>query len=56
MQFGDDKTTLLNYVLNDHENIRVTVIVNDMSEINVDASLVPNGGTSYLEQKQKWSR
>lgn len=50
---GAGKTTLLNHVLNNREGLKVAVIVNDMSEINVDAQLVRDGGAqlSRLDEK-----
>ena len=39
---GAGKTTVLSHILNNRENKRVAVIVNDMSEINIDSEIVQN--------------
>ncbi|AJK86076.1 GTP-binding protein [Lysinibacillus fusiformis] len=49
---GSGKTTMMNHVLQNEKDLRVAVIVNDMSEINIDAELIANGsGISRTEEK-----
>ncbi|MYL71644.1 GTP-binding protein [Halobacillus litoralis] len=48
---GSGKTTLLNHLLHNKEDRKIAVIVNDMSEVNIDASMVKQGGFSRTEEK-----
>ncbi|MDQ8020651.1 MAG: zinc metallochaperone GTPase ZigA [Moraxellaceae bacterium] len=50
---GAGKTTLLNHVLNNRDGLRVAVIVNDMSEVNIDGELLRNGGAALSRTDEK---
>jgi len=50
---GAGKTTLLNHVLNNRAGMRVAVIVNDMSEVNIDADLVRDGGADLSRTEER---
>lgn len=50
---GAGKTTLLNHVLNNRAGKRVAVIVNDMSEVNIDAALVERGSANLSRTEER---
>lgn len=50
---GAGKTTVLNHILNNREGRKVAVIVNDMSEVNIDADLVREGGGDLSRTDEK---
>ncbi len=50
---GAGKTTLLNHVLHNRQGLRVAVIVNDMSEINIDSQLVAQSGANLSRTEER---
>ncbi|MGL4996928.1 MAG: GTP-binding protein, partial [Deefgea sp.] len=48
---GAGKTTLMNHVLKNRAGLRVAVIVNDLSDVNIDGELIHQGGFARGEEK-----
>ncbi|WP_114569839.1 GTP-binding protein [Exiguobacterium flavidum] len=47
---GSGKTTVMNHLLKNNDSKKLAIIVNDMSEINIDAALIEQGGFSRTEE------
>ena len=51
---GSGKTTLLNRILTNRRGIKFAVIVNDIGEVNIDATLIEKGGVvGQKDDKQR---
>ena len=52
---GAGKTTLLNQLLCNRQGLKIAVIVNDMSEVNIDADLIRSGGADLSHAQETLS-
>lgn len=50
---GAGKTTIMNRILQNREGFKVAVIVNDMSEINIDGGLMEKGEAAFKRTEEK---
>lgn len=50
---GSGKTTLLNHILRNRQGLKVALIVNDMSDINIDADIVARGDATLSHTEEK---
>ncbi len=50
---GSGKTTLLNHILNNNQQLKIAVIVNDMSDINIDSQMIKKNSSALTRTQEK---